>query len=184
VFFQKKVHSLSVAPEPLAIWNKKLEGLRSLSLEKLKISSEDIYPAAPKHIFGFFCSRRTRIEGLLSCSQVACFLSEVGGRWWLSWLNAAHILSSSTVSSRVVAFLLLLSITSLNLLLLVHLFHVHRSLAYKYPLASCCKSAKSWCRTYSLAAMNMIVYKVEQPTDVSQKSCVACSGWNKSCDRD
>jgi hypothetical protein len=26
---QKKVHSLSVALEPLAIWNKKLEGLES-----------------------------------------------------------------------------------------------------------------------------------------------------------
>ena len=29
-FLKKKVHSLSVAPEPLAIWNKKLEGLESL----------------------------------------------------------------------------------------------------------------------------------------------------------
>ena len=28
-FSKKKVHSLSVAPEPLAIWNKKLEGLES-----------------------------------------------------------------------------------------------------------------------------------------------------------
>ena len=26
-FSKKKVHSLSVAPEPLAIWNKELEGL-------------------------------------------------------------------------------------------------------------------------------------------------------------
>ena len=53
-FFEERVHSLSVAPEPIAIWNKKLEGLKSLSLEKLKISSEDMYPAAPEHIFGFF----------------------------------------------------------------------------------------------------------------------------------
>jgi hypothetical protein len=83
-FSNKKKHSLSVAPEPPAIWNKKLEGLRSLSLEKLKISSEDMYPAAPEHISGFFCSRGTRIEGLFSCSQVACFLLEVGGRWCLS----------------------------------------------------------------------------------------------------
>ena len=30
-FSKKKVHSLSVAPEPLAIWNKKLEGLESES---------------------------------------------------------------------------------------------------------------------------------------------------------
>ena len=28
-FLKKKGHSLSVAPEPLAIWNKKLEGLES-----------------------------------------------------------------------------------------------------------------------------------------------------------
>ena len=53
-FSKKKVHSLSVAPEPLAIWNKKLEGLESLSLGKLKISSEDMYPAAAEHISGFF----------------------------------------------------------------------------------------------------------------------------------
>jgi len=31
-FFGEKVHSLSVAPEPLAIWNKKLEGLDPLCL--------------------------------------------------------------------------------------------------------------------------------------------------------
>jgi hypothetical protein len=53
-FFEEKAHSLSVTPEPLAIWNKKLEGLEFLSLEKLKISSVDMYPAAPEHIFGFF----------------------------------------------------------------------------------------------------------------------------------
>jgi hypothetical protein len=82
-------HSLSVAPEPLAIWDKKLEGLRFLSLERLKITSKDMYPAAPEHISRFFYSRRTRIEVLLSCSQIACFLSEVGGRWWLS-INAAQ----------------------------------------------------------------------------------------------
>ena len=52
-FFEEKVHSLSVAPEPLAIWNKKLEGLESLSLEKLKISFEDMCPAALEHISGF-----------------------------------------------------------------------------------------------------------------------------------
>ena len=28
-FFEEKAHSLSVAPEPLAIWNKKLEGIES-----------------------------------------------------------------------------------------------------------------------------------------------------------
>ena len=29
LFLKEKVHSLSVAPEPLAIWNKKFEGLES-----------------------------------------------------------------------------------------------------------------------------------------------------------
>jgi len=34
-FFEEKVHSLSVAPEPLAIWNKKLEGLDPLCCFKI-----------------------------------------------------------------------------------------------------------------------------------------------------
>ena len=34
-FSWKKVHSLSVSPEPLAIWNKKLEGLKSYVVWKL-----------------------------------------------------------------------------------------------------------------------------------------------------
>ena len=33
-FSKKKVHSLSIAPEPLAIWNKNLEGLDPLCLFK------------------------------------------------------------------------------------------------------------------------------------------------------
>jgi hypothetical protein len=36
VLFEEKEHSLSVALEPLAIWNKRLEGLGFLSLEKTK----------------------------------------------------------------------------------------------------------------------------------------------------
>ena len=36
-FSKKKVHSLSVAPEPLAIWNKKLEGPESLCCLKIPI---------------------------------------------------------------------------------------------------------------------------------------------------
>ena len=34
-FFEEKVHSLSVAPEPLVIWNKKLEGLDPLCCLKI-----------------------------------------------------------------------------------------------------------------------------------------------------
>ena len=41
-FSKKKVHSLSVAPEPLAIWNKKLEGLESELFKELKTSSDDM----------------------------------------------------------------------------------------------------------------------------------------------
>ena len=45
-FFEEKVHSLSVAPEPLAIWNKELEGLESELFKELKTSPV----AAPEHI--------------------------------------------------------------------------------------------------------------------------------------
>ena len=38
-FLKQKVHSLSVAPEPLAIWNKELEGLDSELFKELKTSS-------------------------------------------------------------------------------------------------------------------------------------------------
>ena len=36
-FFEEKVHSLSLAPEPLAIWNKKLEGPESLCCLKIPV---------------------------------------------------------------------------------------------------------------------------------------------------
>ena len=51
-FFEEKVHSLSVAPEPLAIWNKELEGLESELFKELKTSPD----VAPEH-----SSKRTRI---------------------------------------------------------------------------------------------------------------------------
>ena len=47
------MHSLSVAPEPLAIWNKKLEGLESELFKELKTSPV----AAPEHIPGFFIKK-------------------------------------------------------------------------------------------------------------------------------
>jgi hypothetical protein len=53
-FFREKGHSLSVTLEPLAIWNKKLEGLESFELKKLKISPEDMYLTALEPMFGFF----------------------------------------------------------------------------------------------------------------------------------
>ena len=51
-FLKKKVHSLSVAPEPLAIWNKKLEGLEFELFKELKTSPD----AAPER-----SSKKTRI---------------------------------------------------------------------------------------------------------------------------
>ena len=36
-FSEEKLHSLSVAPEPLAIWNKKLEGPESLCCLKISV---------------------------------------------------------------------------------------------------------------------------------------------------
>ena len=94
--FGEKVHSLSVALEPLAIWNKKLEGLESEFFKELKTSPV----AAPEH-----SSKRTQIQNLgifsvsLSLSDVesaafrcrvycvqrlSMLLSGVVVWWWLS----------------------------------------------------------------------------------------------------
>ena len=54
------MHSLSVAPEPLAIWNKELEGIESELFKELKTSPV----VAPEHIPEFFYSKRTRVLGL------------------------------------------------------------------------------------------------------------------------
>jgi hypothetical protein len=62
-FFGEKVHSLSVAPEPLAIWNKKLEGLESSKLEKLKISLENMYLAASRACVWVSFMKKTRTNG-------------------------------------------------------------------------------------------------------------------------
>ena len=78
-FFEEKVHSLSVAPEPLAIWNKKLEGLDSGLFEELKT-----FPvASPEHVFGFFYSKRTRIQGL-GIFFGSLLLLDIVVWWWLS----------------------------------------------------------------------------------------------------
>jgi hypothetical protein len=55
----------------LLIWNKKLEGLE-LWLKKLKVSSQDMYPAAPQHTSEFFSVVRNSDGG----SSV-----DVGGGW-------------------------------------------------------------------------------------------------------
>jgi hypothetical protein len=53
--FCKKVHPLGVAPEPFAIWNKKLEGLfYKIPRKKQKTFPEDMYPAAPEPKSGYF----------------------------------------------------------------------------------------------------------------------------------
>ena len=74
-FFEEKVHSLSVAPEPLAVWNKELEGLGSELFEELRIVSV----AALEHISGFF-EKRTRMHclgvfsGSLSFVRCSCMV--------------------------------------------------------------------------------------------------------------
>jgi hypothetical protein len=70
---------MSVAPEPLAIWNKKLEGLEFLSLEKLKISYEDMYLAAPEHISGFILFEKNSDIG--SFVIFSSDLLSVSDRW-------------------------------------------------------------------------------------------------------
>ena len=77
--FLKKVHSLSVAPEPLAIWHKELEGLESELFKKIKTSPV----VAPDHISGFFYSERTRMQGLGIFSG-SLLLLDVVVWWWLS----------------------------------------------------------------------------------------------------
>ena len=73
------MHSLSVAPEPLAIWNKELEGLESKLFKELKT-----FPvAAPEHISGFFYLERTWMQGLGIFSG-SLLLSDVVVWWWLS----------------------------------------------------------------------------------------------------
>ena len=75
-FFEEKVHSLSVALEPLAVWNKELEGLESDLFKELKSSPV----AASEHLSGFFDSKRTRMHclgvfsGSLSFVRCSCMV--------------------------------------------------------------------------------------------------------------
>jgi hypothetical protein len=81
-FFEEKGYSLSIAPEPLAIWNKKLEGLEFLLLKKLNIPHEDMYPAAPEHLSRFFLIVKNLDRG-----SFVVFLGShlyVRGYWWLA----------------------------------------------------------------------------------------------------
>ena len=135
-FLKEKVHSLSVAPESLAIWNKELEGLESDLFKELKSSPV----AASEHLSGFFDSKRTRCI-VLAYSLVVCCLSGVVVWWWLS-VNVAcsrvvqrwHILSNMFVfeycsfspeSSIIESCLFIMSFV--RLVSLVLLVHVRRS---------------------------------------------------------
>ena len=56
-FFGEKSALIECSPEPLAIWNKELEGLESELFKGLKTSPI----AAPEYIPRFFYSKRTRV---------------------------------------------------------------------------------------------------------------------------
>ena len=75
-FFEEKVHSLSVAPGPLAIWNKELKGLESELFKELKTSPV----AAPSVYLGSFIKKELDL-GIFSGSLL---LSDVVVWWWLS----------------------------------------------------------------------------------------------------
>ena len=75
-FFEEKVHSLSVAPEPLAVWNKELEGLEFELFKELKTSSI----AALSVYLGSFIQKELGYR-VLAYSLVVCFLSGVVA-WW------------------------------------------------------------------------------------------------------
>ena len=96
-FLKKKVHSLSVALEPLAIWNKELEGLESELFKELKTSPI----VAPEHISGFFYSKRTRIQGLGILSG-SLLLSDVVVWWCFLFV---HELYSVGIFFRLCSFL-------------------------------------------------------------------------------
>ena len=130
------MHSLSVAPEPLAIWNKELEGLESELFKELKTSPV----AAPEHISGFFYSKRTRIQdlGIFSGSLL---LSDVVVWWWLSvnvvcsrvvqcWYILSNMLvleyCSFTPESFFIEFYLF-TVSFVRLVSFVLLVHVHYS---------------------------------------------------------
>ena len=136
MLFLKKVHSLSVAPEPLAIWNKELEGLESELFKELKTSPV----VAPEHISGLFCSGRTRMQSLGVFSS-SLLLSDVVVWWWLSvnvfcswvvlcWYILPNMLvfeycSLSPESSIIEPYLF--TVSFVRLVSLVLLVHVHRS---------------------------------------------------------
>ena len=66
-FFGEKSALIECSPEPLAIWNKELEGLESELFKELKTSPD----AAPEH-----SSKRTRIQNL-GISSGSLLLSDV-----------------------------------------------------------------------------------------------------------
>jgi hypothetical protein len=72
-----------------------------------------------------------------------------------------------------------------RLVLLVLLVYVHHTLAYKYPPGVLLCFIKCLVVQSEVSVvMNMIVYEVEQPPDVSCEFCKSYSRWKKSCDRD
>ena len=131
------MHSLSVAPEPLAIWNKELEGLESELFKGLKTSPV----AAPEHIPVFFYSKRIRIQDLGMFSG-SLLLLDVVVWWWLSvnafcsrvvlcWYILPNMLvveycSFSPEFPFIIEFCIF-TVSFVRLIPLVLLVHMHRS---------------------------------------------------------
>ena len=189
-FLKEKVHSLSVAPEPLAIWNKKLEVLESELFERTVYLSF----CSPRAYIRVVFLGRTRMQSLGVFSD-SLLLLDIVQWWWLSvnafcsrvvlcWYILPNVLVVDTVPSWLSPF----SLNSVfSLCPLLGLFRwcswsmCTAPLIYKYPprvLAPLNILFKTFVIT------NMVVCEVEQPPSMFRSSCVSCRSWRKSCDRD
>jgi hypothetical protein len=102
----------------------------------------------------------------------------VGDSWPLSWLIACAVMGCTVLAYSFGYTILEYCVFARGCFSFTAFYHFFESfvvgalvpctplpLAYKYPLASCCKLAKSWCRACSLVVMNMIVCEVGQSPD-------------------
>jgi hypothetical protein len=102
----------------------------------------------------------------------------VGGSWPLSWLNACAVTGFTVLAYSFGYTVLEYCVFARGCFSITAFYHFSESFvvgalvpctlflwAINTPLASCYKSAKSWCRACSLMVINMIVCEVGQPLD-------------------